>query len=126
MPGTCPHIGPNSFIFTYIFGEKHPHRRSTLPPTGNPGSATANCSAVEGVTEECVFGVLLLTQVRFFVSWWLNPEALTVVDTDGMDIEEGDFIVISNREETVKEKQRGHGGWTPAMEKAKNFFAVAC
>ena len=50
-------------------------------------------------------------------SWWLNPAALTVVDTDSIEIEEGDYVVISNIEERVKEKQRGHGGWTPAMEK---------
>ena len=42
---TPPPMGPNSFVFTYIFTEKHPHRGSTpptgpRPPTGNPGSAT--------------------------------------------------------------------------------------
>ena len=47
MPGTRPPMGPNSFIFAYIFAEKHPHQRSTspltgpCPPTGNHGSATA-------------------------------------------------------------------------------------
>ena len=46
MPGACPPTGPNSFVFTYIFVEKCPRRRSTppltgpRPPTGNPGSAT--------------------------------------------------------------------------------------
>ena len=40
-----PPIGSNSFVFTYIFTEKCPCRRSTAPhnrstpPTGNPGSA---------------------------------------------------------------------------------------
>ena len=46
--GTRPpsSMGPNSFVFAYIFTKKHPHRRSTTPnecthpPTGNPGSAT--------------------------------------------------------------------------------------
>ena len=34
MPGTCsPLCGPNSFIFAYIFGEKHPCQRS-MPPYG--------------------------------------------------------------------------------------------
>ena len=47
MPGACPPpMGPNSFIFAYIFTEKCPRWRSTpqwvhAPPTGNPGSATA-------------------------------------------------------------------------------------
>ena len=36
---TPPPMGPNSFVFAYIFTEKHLHRRST-PPMGNPGSAT--------------------------------------------------------------------------------------
>ena len=47
MLGTCPPMGPNSFIFTYIFAKKHtrqrsmpPLNRSTPPPMGNPGSAT--------------------------------------------------------------------------------------
>ena len=41
MPGTCPPMGPNSFIFA----ENHPRRRSMpplmgpCPPMGNPGSA---------------------------------------------------------------------------------------
>ena len=43
-----PPMGPNSFIFAYIFTKKHPHQRSMPPPpngctppsTGNPGSAT--------------------------------------------------------------------------------------
>ncbi len=52
-----------------------------------------------------------------FCSWWFNPGVLTIVETDDMDIEEGDFVVISNSEELVKEKQKGHGGWNPAMEK---------
>ena len=45
-PPPPPPTGPNSFIFAYIFAEKHPRRRSTppltgpRPPTGNPGSAT--------------------------------------------------------------------------------------
>ena len=30
---TSPPMGPNSFVFAYIFTEKHPHRRST-PLTG--------------------------------------------------------------------------------------------
>ena len=33
--GACqahtPPMGPNSFIFTYIFAKKHPHQRSTSP-----------------------------------------------------------------------------------------------
>ena len=50
MPGARPPVGPNSFIFANIFGKKHPHQRSTLPPngprppTGNPGSATVMVS----------------------------------------------------------------------------------
>ena len=41
-----PPTGPNSFIFAYIFAEKHLCRRSMHPvrgkhpPLGNPGSAT--------------------------------------------------------------------------------------
>ena len=41
-----PPMGPNSFVFAYIFTEKCPRRRSMppqrvhAPPTGNPGSAT--------------------------------------------------------------------------------------
>ena len=46
--GACPvnaPMGPNSFVFTYIFSKMHPCWRSMLPltspgPTGNPGSAT--------------------------------------------------------------------------------------
>ena len=41
-----PPTGPNSFIFTYVFTEKHlcrrlapPPMRVGAPPTGNPGSA---------------------------------------------------------------------------------------
>ena len=43
-------MGPNSFIFTCIFTEKHLRQRSTppltgaRPPTRNPGSATAHCA----------------------------------------------------------------------------------
>ena len=39
-------MGPNSFVFAYIFGKKYLRQRSTppimgaRPPTGNPGSAT--------------------------------------------------------------------------------------
>ena len=33
VSGAHPPMGPNSFIFAYIFTEKHPHRRST-PPYG--------------------------------------------------------------------------------------------
>ena len=40
-----------------------------------------------------------------------------MVDTDDVEIEEGDFVVISNMEDKVKAKQQGHGGWNPAMEK---------
>ena len=46
VPGACPPMGPNSFIFTYIFTKKCPRRRSTPPlmgahpPMGNPGSTT--------------------------------------------------------------------------------------
>ena len=46
MPGACPPMGPNSFIFAYICTEKCPCQRSTPPltdahpPMGNPGSAT--------------------------------------------------------------------------------------
>ena len=29
-----PPMGPNSFVFTYIFTEKYPHQRSTPPKTG--------------------------------------------------------------------------------------------
>ena len=45
MLGTCPPVGPNSFVFAYIFVEKHPHQGSTPhngsmpPPMGNPRSA---------------------------------------------------------------------------------------
>ena len=42
-------MGPNSFVFAYIFTEKCLRRRSTPPltsarptPTGNPGSATGD------------------------------------------------------------------------------------
>ena len=41
-----PPMGPNSFIFAYIFTKKCPCQRSTTPlmgahpPMGNPGSAT--------------------------------------------------------------------------------------
>ena len=35
-------MGHNSFVFAYIFTEKHPHRRSMPHPMGNPGSATAH------------------------------------------------------------------------------------
>ena len=31
MPGTCPPVGPNSFIYTYIFTKTHLHWRS-MPP----------------------------------------------------------------------------------------------
>ena len=31
VPSACPPMGPNSFIFTYIFTEKCPHQRSTPP-----------------------------------------------------------------------------------------------
>ena len=51
VPGVRPSTEPNSFIFVYIFAEKHPRRRSIPPvtgphpPTGNPGSATeTRCS----------------------------------------------------------------------------------
>ena len=47
VPGTRSPMGPNSFVFAYIFTEKHPCRWSTPPPngctppsTGNPVSAT--------------------------------------------------------------------------------------
>ena len=42
----CPPTGSNSFVFTYVFTEKHPHQRLAppqwlgTPPMGNPGSAT--------------------------------------------------------------------------------------
>ena len=43
-----PPTGPNSFVFTYVFTEKHLYRRLAppptrvgAPPTGNPGSAPA-------------------------------------------------------------------------------------
>ena len=39
IPGTCHPTGPNSFIFTYIFAKKRLHQGS-MPPMGNPGSAT--------------------------------------------------------------------------------------
>ena len=29
-----PPMGPNSFVFAYIFTKKHPHQRSTTPLTG--------------------------------------------------------------------------------------------
>ena len=39
VPGARPPpTGPNSFVFTYVFTEKHLCRR-LAPPTGNPGSA---------------------------------------------------------------------------------------
>ena len=57
-----------------------------------------------------------------YCSWCFNPEILTVVDTEGEEIEEGDFIVISNREDWVKEKQENHGGWVPAMQKVFFFL----
>ena len=47
VPGAHPPMGPNSFVFAYIFTEKCPRRRSmpslmgARPPTGNPGPATA-------------------------------------------------------------------------------------
>ena len=47
VPGARPPMGPNSFVFAYIFTKKCPRRRSTppltvaRPPMGNPGSATA-------------------------------------------------------------------------------------
>ena len=51
-PGGCcqcaPPTGSNSFIFTYVFTKKHPHRRSVppqqlnTPPMGNPGSTTVS------------------------------------------------------------------------------------
>ena len=56
--GHTPPLGPNSFIFIHIFAEKHPCQRSTppngsMPPMGNPGSATVcifkfirNCTLV--------------------------------------------------------------------------------
>ena len=47
VPCARPPMGPNSFIFAYIFTKKCPRQRSTpppngchAPPTGNPGSAT--------------------------------------------------------------------------------------
>ncbi len=46
-----------------------------------------------------------------------------MVDTEGEDIEEGDFVVISNNEERAKEKQVDHGGWNPAMEKVGSSTA---
>ena len=54
VPLACtpsPPTGSNSFIFAYIFAEKCPHRRlvspqwlSVPPQTGNPGSATGQCT----------------------------------------------------------------------------------
>ena len=47
MPSACPPMGPNSFVFTYIFGESthvggpHPPVMGPHSPMGNPGSATA-------------------------------------------------------------------------------------
>ena len=35
-PTPPPPTGPNSFIFAYIFAEKHPHRGSTPPPPPRP------------------------------------------------------------------------------------------
>ena len=35
VPGARPPMGPNSFIFTYIFAKKCLCRRSTLPPNGS-------------------------------------------------------------------------------------------
>ena len=52
------------------------------------------------------------------------------MDTDDVEIEEGDFVVISNREDEVKAKQQGHGGWNPEMEKVirkqenRSFFIL--
>ena len=46
VSGAPPPTGPNSFIFTYVFTEKHlcqrlapPPTRVGAPPAGNPGSA---------------------------------------------------------------------------------------
>ena len=39
-------MGPNSFVFAYIFTKKRPRRRSTPPPTGNPGSATVRVKQI--------------------------------------------------------------------------------
>ena len=52
-----------------------------------------------------------------YCSWWTNPEALTVIDVSKKEIEAGDFVVISPRKDWVIEKQKGHGGWNPLMEK---------
>ena len=49
---TPPPMGPYSFVFTYIFTKRCPHRRSmpplkgARPPTGNPGSATGICHKI--------------------------------------------------------------------------------
>ena len=40
VPGTRPSKGPDSFVLTYTIFEMLPPWESTLPPTGNPGSAT--------------------------------------------------------------------------------------
>ena len=57
-PVHAPPTGPNSFVFTYIFAEKHPCRRSMPPlmgprppPTGNPGSATDFLHFITGAAQ---------------------------------------------------------------------------
>ncbi len=67
----------------------------------------------------------MLTEVNIFSSWWFNPESLTVVNTEGEEIEEGDFVVISNIEDLVKQKQVDHGGWNPEMEKVCQFLPTS-
>ena len=60
--GIHPPTGSNSFIFAYVFTEKHPRRRSvppqwlSAPSTGNPGSATGlSVSFLQnGFTKNCM------------------------------------------------------------------------
>ena len=40
-----------------------------------------------------------------------------MIDVSKKEIEAGDFVVISPRKDWVIEKQKGHGGWNPLMEK---------
>ena len=46
------------------------------------------------------------------------------MDTEGNDIEEGDFVVVSNKEDWVKMKQKDHGGWVPSMQKVNKQLNV--
>ena len=53
VPGARPPMGPNSFVFAYIFTKKHLRQGSTppqgvhAPPMGNPGSTTVQQKFVD-------------------------------------------------------------------------------